>query len=292
MEKLFLVLLLFTLPLFTSYAYELPETKVNQISQLSQLLINRASTNDLLIDYINQLNLIKGNYKDNRSIAIIERLIKNLEAWLSISNYYEVIRVVDWDTIIVYKNWLNQRVRLIWIDTPEIVHPTKPVECFWKESSLKANELLLWKNVKLIKDKTQDDKDIYGRLLRYVFLEDWLFYNAYMIENWFAFEYTFRNPYEYQTKFKLLEDLAKNNKLWFWSPDNCDWNLLINNHINESELNNNYHFYTSSHSSARLYYCETDNQWKWLSENYLMKFNSSEELLENFPDRTLNKPCN
>ena len=146
---------------------------------------------------------------------------------------------------------------------------------------------------------------MFWRLLRYVFLKDWFFYNAYMIENWYAFEYTFRTAYKYQDTFKSLEQKAKENKVWFWSPDNCDWKLEIKedpiDEVNKEEIkieavkegksSNGYSFYTSSHHSARLYYCETDSQWKTLSERNLRKFNSAEELLKTFPDRELSEAC-
>ena len=43
-----------------------------------------------------------------------------------------VIRVVDGDTIVLDG---KERVRLIGVDTPETVHPSKPVEYYGKEAS-------------------------------------------------------------------------------------------------------------------------------------------------------------
>ena len=43
-----------------------------------------------------------------------------------------VIRVVDGDTLILDG---GEKVRLIGVDTPETVHPSKPVEYFGKEAS-------------------------------------------------------------------------------------------------------------------------------------------------------------
>ena len=44
---------------------------------------------------------------------------------LSSKKTYEVIRVVDGDTIVVNYNGVNETVRLIGVDTPESVHPDK-----------------------------------------------------------------------------------------------------------------------------------------------------------------------
>ena len=47
----------------------------------------------------------------------------------------EVIRVVDGDTLEVEIAGQVETVRLIGVDTPETVHPQKPVEHFGKEAS-------------------------------------------------------------------------------------------------------------------------------------------------------------
>lgn len=47
----------------------------------------------------------------------------------------EIIRVIDGDTIDVIIKGIKTRIRLLGIDTPETVHPLKPVETFGKEAS-------------------------------------------------------------------------------------------------------------------------------------------------------------
>lgn len=49
-------------------------------------------------------------------------------------------------------------------------------------------------------------------------------------------------------------------------------------------------FYTSSHWKAKYYYCDTDNDWKNLSPNYLKSFSSEAELLAAY-SRFLHEPC-
>jgi micrococcal nuclease len=41
---------------------------------------------------------------------------------------YPVVRIVDGDTIVVSDKGKDVKVRLAGVDTPETVHPTKPVE--------------------------------------------------------------------------------------------------------------------------------------------------------------------
>jgi endonuclease YncB( thermonuclease family) len=151
---------------------------------------------------------------------------KNVLPEAEISNeLFDVVGVTDGDTIKVSLNGKIETIRLIGIDTPETVDPEKPVQCFGKESSDKAKELLIDKKVKLESDSVQGERDSYGRLLRYVFLEDGTFFNKKMIEDGFAREYNFQgNSGKYQTEFKEAEISAKNAKRGFWSPETCNGN--------------------------------------------------------------------
>jgi len=134
---------------------------------------------------------------------------------------YAVTNVVDGDTIDVDMDGKTERLRLIGIDTPETKDPRKPVQCFGQEASDKATELLLNQKIKLEFDETQSDRDKYDRLLAYVYREDGLFFNKWMIENGYAYEYTYNIPYKYQTEFKEAENNARSNQLGLWSTDTC-----------------------------------------------------------------------
>lgn len=77
-----------------------------------------------------------------------------------------VQRVVDGDTIKVRIKGSSRSVRLIGIDTPEVYGKR---ECGGREASKSLKRILRpGQKVKLISDPTQDSKDRYGRLLRYV----------------------------------------------------------------------------------------------------------------------------
>lgn len=141
-------------------------------------------------------------------------------------NLVKVAKVIDGDTIQVFMNGKTETIRLIGIDTPETVDPRKPVQCFGKEASTKAKEILAGKNVSLESDPTQGDKDKYGRLLRFVFLENGTNFNELLIKEGYAHEYTYNsNPYKYQTEFIASEKSAREQNLGLWSPSACsqDW---------------------------------------------------------------------
>lgn len=135
---------------------------------------------------------------------------------------YTVSSVVDGDTIKVSINGEIETLRLIGIDTPETVDPRKVVQCFGKEASSKAKELLTGKKVYLEADPTQGERDKYGRLLMYVFLEDNRSYNKLMIEEGYAHEYTYNIPYKYQTEFKAAEKMAREDKKGLWNENTCN----------------------------------------------------------------------
>ena len=79
-----------------------------------------------------------------------------------------VVRGIDGDTIRVRVRGKAHTVRLIGVDTPETVHPTKTVQHFGAEASAYTKAALEGKTVTLEADPTGDTVDRYGRLLRYV----------------------------------------------------------------------------------------------------------------------------
>ncbi len=135
--------------------------------------------------------------------------------------FVKVVKIIDGDTIDVDLNGKTARIRLIGVNSPESVDPRKPVECFGIEASNEAKKLLLGQFVKLESDDSQDNIDRYGRLLRYVYLEDGTLFNKEMVEFGFANEYTYQTPYKYQKEFKEAEAGARLNKRGLWADNAC-----------------------------------------------------------------------
>lgn len=134
----------------------------------------------------------------------------------------KVTRVIDGDTIEIEPSTgsgqaRGERVRYIGIDTPETVDPRKPVQCFGVEASKKNKELVEGKTVRLEKDIT--DKDKYGRLLRYVYVND-LFVNLGLVKQGFAFSYTYPPDVKHQAEILAAERQAReaNRGLWQACP--------------------------------------------------------------------------
>ncbi len=138
----------------------------------------------------------------------------------------EVLRVIDGDTIIVRTASEEiQTVRLIGINTPETVDPRKPVQCFGKQASARTKSLLEGKAVILTADSTQANVDKYGRSLRYVSLEDGKDINLALIRDGFAYEYTYKLPYEKQAAYRAAERDARKAQAGLWAPETCHGSL-------------------------------------------------------------------
>jgi micrococcal nuclease len=136
--------------------------------------------------------------------------------------YYKVTKVTDGDTLHVMIEGRDEIVRLIGINTPETVHPEKPVECFGKEASQRLKELAKGGVVRLEYDDSQSLRDTYDRLLAYVYLEDGQMLNRKMIAEGYAYEYTYMTPYKYQKEFRELQYVAQSAKRGLWAENTCN----------------------------------------------------------------------
>jgi len=136
------------------------------------------------------------------------------------AGWYTVVRVIDGDTLRVTPNpnpasSEGDRIRLIGVDTPETVHPNRPVEYFGKEASEFTRRLAEGRRVQLTFDPAQT-QDRYGRTLAYVYLEDGTFLNAEIIRQGYGHAYT-RFPFAYLEEFRALEREARENRRGLWA---------------------------------------------------------------------------
>lgn len=160
------------------------------------------------------LNNLSSNSSFRQSKIIQSSLINNQA--VVVKEAVKVLRVVDGDTIKVLISNKEDVVRLIGIDSPEILDERKPIQCFGKEASDKAKEILNGKIITLEQDSTQENRDEYGRLLRYVFIDSSNF-NKFMISQGYAREYTFKGKiYKYQTEFIQAEKKARRENKGLW----------------------------------------------------------------------------
>lgn len=140
------------------------------------------------------------------------------------SGPYPVTHVVDGDTVDVLIGDTAARVRLLGVNTPETVDPRRPVECFGAEASAYLKEQLAYQSVYLESDPTQDDRDKYDRLLRYLYLPDHtVSVNEQLIRDGYAYEYTYDTPYRYQSHYRAAEIDARRNERGLWGAECETW---------------------------------------------------------------------
>jgi micrococcal nuclease len=149
--------------------------------------------------------------------------VKSAEEGDPVRQPANVARIVDGDTIVVTIGEEDLRVRLIGIDSPETVHPSRPVQCYGEEAKEKLTELIDEKTIWLEKDVSETDR--FGRLLRYVYVGD-IFVNEYMVREGYAFAVTFPPDIRYRDLFAEAQAEAEENKRGLWSPDTCDGDVI------------------------------------------------------------------
>ena len=132
----------------------------------------------------------------------------------------DVVRVVDGDTLEVFLDGEPRIIRLIGVDTPETVHPRRPVECFGAEASAFMTRLAAGKQVRLETDQQTGNRDRYRRLLRYVYLPDGRILNAEIIAQGYGFAYT-RYPFTRMEDFRSLERDARAAGRGLWAEGVC-----------------------------------------------------------------------
>lgn len=129
------------------------------------------------------------------------------------SLFGRVVRVVDGDTIKVQVGDRIETVRYIGVDTPETVHPNRPIEPYGKAASRFNGSLVQGKSVRLELDV--EPRDRYGRLLAYVYV-DTLFVNAELLRQGYAQLMTIPPNVRHVDDFVLLQREAREAGRGLW----------------------------------------------------------------------------
>ena len=127
-----------------------------------------------------------------------------------------IISVADGDTVVVRFATGTETIRLIGVDTPETVHPTKPVECFGPEASAHTKQLLP-KGTKVYVMRDAEARDRYQRLLAYVYRSgDNLFINEDLVAGGWGVPLSIAPNDAYETDFAAAAHLAQQSRLGLW----------------------------------------------------------------------------
>lgn len=136
-----------------------------------------------------------------------------------------IVRAVDGDTAVVKVDGQEKRVRFLGVDTPETVHPNKPVQFYGKEASNFTKESLNGRRVWLEYDSNPQDR--YGRHLAYIWLKNPAtvnestmresMFNAKLLLGGYAKVMIIKPNKRYETEFKKFQEEAKRARLGVWS---------------------------------------------------------------------------
>ncbi|HEX6461960.1 MAG TPA: thermonuclease family protein [Candidatus Saccharimonadales bacterium] len=147
------------------------------------------------------------------------------------AGYYRVVEVADGDTFSVSMDGIEERVRLVGIDTPETHKPNTPVQCYGPEASDFTASLIQHKAVQLKADSKQPNRDKYGRLLRYAYLENGDELNELLMREGYALATSFNT--EKKKTLQELQQQAKDAKKGLWG--NCTVET-VNGRLQTNEL--------------------------------------------------------
>ncbi|MCI0650792.1 MAG: thermonuclease family protein, partial [Planctomycetes bacterium] len=135
---------------------------------------------------------------------------------------HAVLDVIDGDTVAILIAGERTKVRLKGIDTPETVHPTKPVQHFGPEASRFLHQLLDGESVYLLIEPGAPLHDKYDRTLGYLYrASDGLFINAEIVRLGYGRAYT-RYPFQYIDQFVRLEAEAREAGRGMWARNGSE----------------------------------------------------------------------
>ncbi|MBN1582624.1 MAG: thermonuclease family protein [Anaerolineae bacterium] len=127
-----------------------------------------------------------------------------------------VLRVIDGDTIIVDLQGKQYRVRYIGIDTPETHHPDDGAD-YWGFEATDANRQLVPEGSIVVLQRDLSETDIYGRLLRYIWVDDVLI-NAELVRMGLARVLFYEPDVLYQSEIKAAEKEAQEARRGLYGP--------------------------------------------------------------------------
>ncbi len=132
----------------------------------------------------------------------------------------KVVKVIDGDTVkIKLSNGNEETVRLLLVDTPETVHPTKSVQPFGPEASQFAKELMP-ANSEIEVELGISERDKYGRLLAYFYVDEKMV-NKLLLEKGLArVAYVYAPNTKYIDEFEAIQKKAQTKEVGIWSIEN------------------------------------------------------------------------
>ena len=148
------------------------------------------------------------------------------------SELYKVTRVVDGDTIHVQRGGQVEKLRLLSVDTEEVIRrggfssPSKPQTVFGTECAAWARSFFEGlanedgtQRVGLWFPEGEENRDVYGRLLCHVVLEDGTDFNLLLLQKGKSPYFNkYGNSIEFDEEFRRAQAKARDEQLGIWNP--------------------------------------------------------------------------
>jgi micrococcal nuclease len=160
------------------------------------------------------------------SLIFILAVVASQSGWLKTApqtlqqnqpGLYTIAHYVDGDTITVNMNGNIETVRFIGVDTPETHKPNTPVQCYGPQAAAYTkSQISHFGKVRLQADPLDTNRDVYGRLLRYVYLPDGTLLDENLVQTGYGFAYL-DFPFTKKAQFAADEKSAQAAKKGLWS---------------------------------------------------------------------------
>lgn len=131
----------------------------------------------------------------------------------------EYVSINDGDTFRVKLDGKEKRVRLLLVDTPEMNYEeNNPMPYAEEAKAFTENLLENASKIELLYD-IGDEKDRYGRLLTYVFIDDVLLQEALIREGYAAVRFVYEPNNTLEEELIEIQKVAKSNKVNIWENE-------------------------------------------------------------------------
>jgi micrococcal nuclease len=186
-----------------------------------------------------------GGYTGRYMVPYLSQADRERIGQCTVDGEHVITRVVDGDTVAIQLCGVEEKLRLIGINAPELHNTKTGPQCFGQEAADEATKLLFDQKVIIETDPTQGNKhthrDMHGRLLVYIFIEDdvTIFQRLFlkferrfhveksnncgerMIADGYAHEEQYDRAYSYGPEFKAAEARAKSARKGMWADPAC-----------------------------------------------------------------------
>lgn len=128
-------------------------------------------------------------------------------------------KCVDGDTIKILLDNKEYTVRMLAVDTPESVHPTKGIEYYGKEASdYTCQKVTNAKKIQLEYDDDSEKMDKYDRLLAWVFVDGNLLQEELITNGYGKIAYLY-GDYKYTKQLEKVQELVSAKNIGIWDQE-------------------------------------------------------------------------